>query len=406
VNDLLQRTLTDMAESAPVARVGDDVWRRGRRRRVRRRLVHTVLALALVLSPAALLLQSGGERRPHPATADDNPIVVPVRVGWALTATSTLDESPNGPVFAAFDTPITLRFGLATTSGVALIGRDGSYRVLPKAIDDQWLLSPDGRLLARHGELVNLIDAGREAVPEARRLLAWDGTGKRLLYADGGNLYLRDVEARTHRKVSTLPAEPEAAAFSPDGTRLAATWGGQLHVLDVQSGAMQWSAPVDGRLAGQAAWTPDSQRIALLQAQEPRINSRGYRVAGQWRLGFVGPSGQTEFQPEWRAGWPHHLAGWLDGDPVAVLSDLAEHDGVVVLRTPLDGDLQLLTVFQSGVPHLAWHTIERADFGGRPLEQGFDDFQRSLYAAAAAAVLLVIAFCLVPVLRRRRRRRA
>ncbi|WP_162907778.1 WD40 repeat domain-containing protein [Allorhizocola rhizosphaerae] len=401
----MQRTLTDMAESAPIARVGDDVWRRGRRRRTRRRLVHAALALTLVLSPAAFVLQSGWERQSEPATAEDDPLVLPVRIGRAQSATSTLDEAPNGPAIAAFNTPITLRLGTAVTEGVALIGRDGSYRVLPKTVDNQWLLSPDGRLLARHGELVNLIDAGREAIPEARHLLAWDRTGKRLLYADGSDLYLRDVEAHAHRKLSTLASQAEAAAFSPDGSRLAVTWGGRLHVLDVQSGAEQWSANMDGHMAGQAAWTPDSQRVTLLQVQEPRINSRGYREPSQWRLGFVGPSGRAEFEQEWQRGWAHHLAGWLGGDPVVALHDLAEHDGIVLLRTPLGGgDRQLLTVFQTTVPHVAWSIIERADFGGRPLAQGFDDFQRSFYAAATVLLVVTCLVILVPLFLRRRRR--
>jgi Tol biopolymer transport system component len=130
------------------------------------------------------------------------------------------------------------------------------------ALGDIYVVSTDG------GTPINLTnDAALDTDP------AWSPDGTRLVYSSDKDsshlqLWVRDMTSGQARQVTRLTTQPQGAAFSPDGTRIAffnvdGMWRvAQMSVLDLASGAV---TKIHDTLPqpGPPTWSPDGTRIAL-----------------------------------------------------------------------------------------------------------------------------------------------
>ncbi|HEX6686734.1 MAG TPA: hypothetical protein VF062_28475 [Candidatus Limnocylindrales bacterium] len=150
-------------------------------------------------------------------------------------------------------------------------------------------LSPDGTKVAIGGEddrirILDLITGATRAFPVPHGMttapLAISPDGRRLAFASfpeiasEGTLYLLDLDSG----VVSSPLGPVsgAAAFSPDGTRLAVhTWTVRGYTISVigLDGELRWRQPVEESTQLSAnSWSPDGKFLVTMHY------SRGYRV--------------------------------------------------------------------------------------------------------------------------------
>lgn len=183
---------------------------------------------------------------------------------------------------------------------VLLAGSDGrSVRHLETAASAPVSLSPDGTLVAigdRDEGDITVLDVGSGEVrtvslpePGAVVPLAWSPDARRLAYLSPdlpvgpgtqapGSLVVLDVASG---RAQAVPGADDvvAAAFSPGGTRLAvqAPDSGIVRLLDPETGlGEEVPVPVETRLAGGAAWSPDGALLALRDGTD-RIRFVGTR---------------------------------------------------------------------------------------------------------------------------------
>lgn len=282
MSETLREALRRAAESAPAPRLGEQLWRRGRRRR---RVRRTVAALAGVLLVAGLAALPGLVAGPQPADGGPAAGVLGRPYAWQLTH----GQDPNGPVVAAFVDPGTVYL---EATGV-LVGRDGSYRLLPMNPGEEFgFVSPDGRYLARWSEIVDLV-TGR-GIPTVDRSwpLAWSPDGRRLLLVvdrddavieygpDGASdpshpddIGFYDLDNGRTTLLLNVDADTPRGAFSPDGKRVAVATGKAdrpqtLTVVDLATGTSEILRELTDRqrLAGEAAWTPDGRSVVLVSS--------------------------------------------------------------------------------------------------------------------------------------------
>jgi hypothetical protein len=338
--------LRQLAEQARPARIPSDLWRQGRRRIRRRRLV-TVAggALAVVALSMAVALVGGTGRPLRPAVPSP---LVPSTVDSLLPFTRTVLDAPPGPASLLIS-------GVGSFSGsdvfegyeghTAVVG--STYRLVRTVGDvnagDRLLLSPDGRFVAG-GQMVE----GADPVTEGTALvdlttgtvrtipggapLAWSPDGKHLLVTtsptdprSGWAVLLLDLaNGRTTDLFATgAPPRGGSFAFSPDGDRLAVQAGTELDLYDLAT-RQRTTVPLgpDQMLAGVGAWRPDG-RIALWQ-RTPQDGPDPYAL----RLLLVEPSAGAIDQPAFDpvGGLGAWLLGW-QSDGTAVVETF---HGVVV----------------------------------------------------------------------------
>ncbi len=380
----LRRALAELSEQTPAVRVRPDLWQLGRRRRRRRA---AALAAAVVLM-VALPLGLAGPAARGPLTgrpAGGGGDAVPARVHQPYPWQGTVQQAPTGPAallvtgggsgLAGADLPGT--FG----SRVAVIGRDGSYRMLRyggtylQAAQDV-LLSPDGRHVAgdetlerrtdqssgavvlRHRTAISVVDLVDGSVRWYRDLpagepVAWSPDGSRLVlqrpdldYPNGlappvprvGRLFLLDLATGATRELTGLPTgsvrRATFLAFSPDGRRLAVQVGRTVSVVDTADGGARTLAQLGerDRLAGAGAWTPDGG-IAVFShggCVDPCTDVQ--RNDRRWRLLRL-DAGTGTIQPAPGAvpevaGAAVRMLGWpRDGHPVVLRYLLPSRDG-------------------------------------------------------------------------------
>ncbi|GAA2354239.1 hypothetical protein Cme02nite_47110 [Catellatospora methionotrophica] len=416
MSEALREALRRAAESAPAPRLGEQLWRRGRRRRRVRRAATALAGVLLVVSLAALPGLVVGGTGPQPADGPA-PGVLGRPYPWQLT----YEQDPNGPVVAAFVDAHTVYLEGA---GV-LVGRDGSYRLFPMDPDaDLGLLSPDGRHLARRSEIVDLVTGHSVQTVDKARPLAWSPDGRRLLLVldrDDGVIEQRpgDRDAVAYFELATGAVKPvlftvadtPAAAFSPDGERVAVTTGraGQpqtLTVVDLTSGTpnILFELTDRQRLAGEAAWTPDGRSVVLMVADGCVWTACDVYPDGLWgwRMQYVDPvTGKAVDEAATaRQGRPTGLVGWRDGEPVFVDQRGTEDTAKLVAARP-DGSARVLLTLASGAGGLnvPRGVVEHGTLGSRsanPVDAQPWAFGVLLACVAPPALLFM-------VLRRRRR---
>lgn len=257
-----------------------------------RRLPLLVAFCVLVVGVLTVLAVSAvPAHRRAPARA-----TVPLQFPGPSRLTASLSTHPVGRAVALYrqDT------GLVGPAQTLVVGTDGGTVRRLDGPDDRRTaaptgaptvatvasLSPDGRTVAvgSHPEaggadvtLVDL-DGGQTrsyVVPRVPGVVpvAWSADGSRLAYLGTdetsahpvGRLFVFDVASHQAAPVPGADAVT-AAAFSPDGTRLAVQSPGPavVRVVDPGTGAgTDLPVPVGERLAGGAAWSPDGDLLAV-----------------------------------------------------------------------------------------------------------------------------------------------
>lgn len=82
--------------------------------------------------------------------------------------------------------------------------------------------------------------------PAAGCTFRWSPDGTALLFTAGGDLFLHDLANGNHRRLTETAAEEEGVAFSPRGDRIAFVREANLHLLDLASGREE-QLTADGR---------------------------------------------------------------------------------------------------------------------------------------------------------------
>ncbi|MEV4413803.1 hypothetical protein [Catellatospora sp. NPDC049609] len=373
---LLRDALRQAAQEAPPPAATDGLWRRGRARRRWRRAGAAVAGVLAVLALAGAPQLLAG-LQPAPQVSLGKP--TSGSLGRAYPWLPTHERKPNGPAVAAFTGGGASLFG----RGGVVVGRDGSYRLLPAGDDGRpGLLSPDGTLLARPGEIIDLRDGSVIGAGggEAGRPVAWSPVGRRLLtvvlrLADGqpedGALapqyMVYDLDAGTMTLVMAAEIGAPAGAFSPDGQRVAVVYGpagGQqnLVVLDLPFGRNEILRPLERhqRLAGSAAWTPDGRSVVLVAADGcgwPDCRERPGDLKS-WHLQYVDTFSrlnedsliQVTDEQARRTGLPGELQGWHDGRPVL---DVVGGGGPALVAAEPDGSARVLLAGPDGADDLS-----------------------------------------------------
>jgi hypothetical protein len=425
VSETLREALRRAAESAPAPRLGEQLWRRGRRRRQVRRAVTALAGVLLAAGLATLPGLVAGSVGLQPADGGPAPAALGRPYPWQLS----YEQDLNGPVVAAFIDPGTIYL---EATGV-LVGRDGSYRLFPKNPGEEFgFVSPDGRHLARWSEIVDLT-TGRSIPTVDRALpLAWSPDGRRLLLVvdrDDGYIEYRadgsesdpshpddigyfDLDTGKTTFLLTTDADTPKGVFSPDGQRVAVTTGKhsqpqRLVVVDLATGTPNLLDELTDRqrLAGEAAWTPDGRSVVLLASEGCAWADcdTGMGSLQGWRMQYVDPvTGKvTDGAGTARQGRPAGLVGWRNGAPVFVHwgADTDEPEKLVVAEA--DGSARVLLTLAggSGALNVPRDLVERGTFtshSANPLAAQPWVFG-CLLACLTPPVLLVL------LLRRRRR---
>ena len=109
--------------------------------------------------------------------------------------------------------------------------------------------------------------------------------GKRLIYEQGGDLWLYDTHSgkeqkvkmaltsdRIHARPLSLPAIPQEFALGPTGKRLVVQTRGQIATLGVEKGESRPIATLLGSRAQNVTWSPDGKWIAFVSDRSGEQN--------------------------------------------------------------------------------------------------------------------------------------
>jgi dipeptidyl-peptidase 4 len=130
--------------------------------------------------------------------------------------------------------------------------------------------------------------------------LEWMPSGKQMLLAVHGDLFLFSIDTGTWEQLTSTPEAESDPKLSPDGARVAFRRGHDLYALELSShefarltddgsatllnGELDWVYPEELNLGTAYWWSPDSRRIAYLQfdiAHEfvyPQVSLTGVRA--------------------------------------------------------------------------------------------------------------------------------
>ncbi len=116
--------------------------------------------------------------------------------------------------------------------------------------------------------------------------LQWSPDGKSLLASVGGDIFLVNVESGEHEQLTRTASTEFDPKFSPDGLQLVFRRGWDLYTLDVRTrketrltsggsetlrnGALDWVYPEELDLGTAFWWSPDSKSVAYLQFDTSR----------------------------------------------------------------------------------------------------------------------------------------
>ncbi|MDG6107145.1 PD40 domain-containing protein [Dactylosporangium aurantiacum] len=326
---------------------------------VRRRRAAAVLCVLTVLV-AGLALVLPGPRPSVPAVPQGpaGPPSLPERIAPYSTLTSTVSRSPGGRAVMLYQFGSGELFNLFQP--LALGADRDTYRQLDAAEGRRgirpWLLSPDGTTAVVTASvdavdaltLVDLRTGRRRSVPlpsPAGALpLAFSPDGRTLAYAAvpmplsdqyadvagearrTGVLVLTDLDTG---RSSTLSAVTPvfAAAFSPDGQRIAVQTGPQVRIVDrAGTDVRTVELPAEHILTTHAGWSPDGRLLAATGA----VASPGGPDVTEYhrRIVFVDATGAGGPVPEPLAA--EEMLGWRAPD--RVVAQVAAGDGPGELR--------------------------------------------------------------------------
>nr|BFE64018.1 hypothetical protein GCM10020063_085440 [Dactylosporangium thailandense] len=417
----------------------DRVLVRGRRS-VRRRRIGTAAAWTAVVLAFAALLVPVVPQAERPAAPARHPSVPDHFAGYS-TLTSTVERSAPGRAIAMYTYGNGELFNMFQP---LVVGADKDTYRRVGAVEErgkpQSLLSPDGtRVLVgeRRGEttdllLVDLTTGDRRSIDLGAsfevRLLAWSPDGRYVALGAAvtdpsqgqpdsaeydalrhGTLRLLDLSTGRSTAVPSVRS-PFAAAFAPDGARVAVQSAQEVHLLDLL-GTEQAVVPVGaGRgLVARAGWSADGRFLATVPWDGTAVEDGT----------FLTENAQVTFVPI-AAGTPTpapvadvvRLLGWRDPDHViAATTDAQGHMSLHEL-TLSSGDRRVLSRFDTGmtcefhlqhceVADLQLATGLLADLGTRPAES--TDHGPWPWALRALAALPLAGLVLLYFLLRRRR---
>jgi len=148
--EALTRVLREAGDAMQPAHLPDDLFRRGQRRRRRKQITAVMLAM-LLLVPIGLGLGATQRRVALPGAPNPNQ-AVPSTVHQPRVFQATVQDSPRGAASMLFSGEGSGLGGVYYSSNIAVVGRDGSYRMLLAELNTHAggdaMLSPDGSHVA------------------------------------------------------------------------------------------------------------------------------------------------------------------------------------------------------------------------------------------------------------------
>jgi hypothetical protein len=376
VTEQLRNALVEVGDEMPPARLPADLWRQGRRARLRERLISATAVAAVVLALAVALPMS---LNTTPQQLADGGDAVPNHLYHPWMWQATVQQAPAGPASVLFSGAGSV--GLRGSDifdhegKVAVVGRDGSYRMLlyggrETVAGEQVQLSPDGRYVAQDFVddpvitgwiVVTDLTTGRSRSfrgPDnatcCARPVAWSRDGHTLLAVSYDRGVPRTFDPVTHMgiqpaRLALLDLTSGAvrtlldlgdlnklrtaslAAFSSDGQHIAVTVGDQIRLIDT-TGTVEWTASMGPRryLGGVGAFTPDGRRITVLTLDGCRDKcDRGALAARRWSFGYLDAATGADTTgpvPASVTAMAVRMIGWRYGTDVVALTYRPEHD--------------------------------------------------------------------------------
>lgn len=281
IDQTVRETFAELADHARVYDVVEGPVRRARRRRTLRRTALPIAAVAgaLALIQFAAWVPAFSSRMMEPATPNSTS-GLPGHLEVPGRSTPAVAESSPGPAGILFTPPVSddaasLEEMLRITPFVW--ASSGVYRRLDSGCT---LLAPNGRQVFCSGsqgfKTVDLVNGRTRVLPtqpgpefDLVGGLAWSPDSRTVVIGaskvDERAVRLVDVASGTD---SVLPVPGKgpatAAAFSPDGDRVAVQRGATMFILD-RAGRQQAQVQLADRerIAGPAAWTPDGSAVLM-----------------------------------------------------------------------------------------------------------------------------------------------
>lgn len=291
MTERLKEVMREIGEQAPPLSVAEDVWRRGRRARMRDVVLAPAAAAVVLVLLAAVVWSGYGSRSTRFAPAEQAPSTQPALPttlygvpDWVDTPTTDLAVGPVSALWLENGHPDPV---------VAVSAVDGSYRLLRLPGFDAWRSTGPGDFAQPEGAALS---------PDGTRVAYWWQESP----SDGQPVPsgVRIADLATG-EVATYPIEDGAGVFvsglswSSNGTYLSATVMAQetwtetgssgrfpTYVVRLDTRAGDWARwPADGVLA--AAMSQDGMRLAYPSGQETLVvtgmgegSSRRYEAVG------------------------------------------------------------------------------------------------------------------------------
>lgn len=139
--------------------------------------------------------------------------------------------------------------------------------------------SPDGQSLAYFSSyytsdlfLISLRDNTVENITDSldisESLPQWSSNEENLLFFMGNDMFLRDVETDSVRRLTDTPHNKDYPLWSPDGEKIAfqrnVNGNNTLFIFDLDSGAIRPLALDTAIRSESVSWSPDSQQVTMV----------------------------------------------------------------------------------------------------------------------------------------------